>query len=110
MPAFTSIAIAASAGAAIVGTGVAGYGMMQQQKAQKEGLAYQQQAIDAQQKAEQARKAAMNLDASRRRREVVRNQVAANAQSQTAANASGAGLGSGLPGAYGGISGRSGVN
>jgi hypothetical protein len=109
MAVMTAIAIA-SATAAVVGAGTAIYGMAQQKKASEQQAAYQSQAIDAQKRAEASRKQAMDLDANRRRREMVRNQIAANAQAQTVATNQGAGLGSGLPGAYGGISGRSGVN
>lgn len=70
----------------------------------------QEQALAGQQQAEQLRQQQMNLDAERRKREVIRQSIAARSASVTAANSSGAMLGSGLPGAIGGVSGRSGTD
>lgn len=96
--------------AAVAGVGISVYGMVQQQKAAKQQAEFQAQAIDAQKKSEALRKKAMDLDASRRRRELVRQQVSARAAAETVATNQGAQFGSVLPGAYAGIEGRTGVN
>lgn len=56
------------------------------------------------------RKAAMEVDARRRQLEVVRNNQRARSMAQTTATNQGAQFGSGLQGAYGGISGQSETN
>jgi hypothetical protein len=75
----------------------------EQNKAQKEALA-------ADQRAEDARRRAMDLDASRKRREIIRQAQLARATALTNATAQGAEAGSGLQGGFGAISGQSGVN
>lgn len=106
MALFTALAAAAAIGGLALGT----VGMVQQQKGMKKASEAQAYAIAEQQKAEALRKQAMNLDASRRKREMVRNQVAAMGKAESIATNQGSQLGSALPGAYGGISGRTGVN
>lgn len=59
---------------------------------------------------ERQRFQAMNLDARRRSLEILRLQQRARSQALSVATAQGAGQGSGLQGAYGGISGQTGVN
>lgn len=56
------------------------------------------------------RKAAMEVDARRRQLEIVRNNQRARSMAQTTATAQGAQFGSGLQGAYGGITGQSETN
>ncbi len=98
------------AAAAVAGVGIAGYGLIQQQHAAQQQAEFQAQAITAQQQAEDARRRAMDLDATRRRREFIRSQVAARARAATIATNQGSSFGSGLPGAYAGIEGRTGVS
>lgn len=59
---------------------------------------------------QQQRRQAMELDASRKQKEVIRNQQRARSLALTTATAQGASRGSGLQGGYGQISGQSGVN
>jgi len=70
----------------------------------------QQRQIAAEQAIEQQRKQAMELDAQRRKLEIIRNQQRARAMALTVANSQGAAQGSGLAGAYGQIGGQTGVN
>lgn len=56
------------------------------------------------------RKAAMEVDARRRQLEVVRNNQRARSLAETSATSQGSQFGSGLQGAYGGISGQSNTN
>lgn len=86
-----------------VGTAMQFQGQSQAHDAQLQNIALQQQE-------EQKRQQAMELDATRRTREMVRQGIAARSMSLTAATAQGANLGSAVPGAYGGIQGRTGVN
>lgn len=106
MAVFTAIA----AVAAIAGLGLAVYSTIQQREATDRATEAQAAAISEQRRAEALRKQAMDLDATRRRREVVRNQVYSMARAEATATNQGAEFGSVLPGAFGGISGRSGVN
>ncbi len=81
------------------GTATSVYSGVQQQH-------YQEQAIEAQKKAEAQRQAAMELDARRRQLEVLRNQQRARALALATTTNQGAAQGSGLGGAYGQISGQ----
>lgn len=100
----TSLAIAAAGLAvAAVGAGTSVYGAVKSNEANKEKIAAEQQSEDL-------RKQQMELDASRRRREVVRQSVMARAQAESTTTEQGASIGSSLPGAFGSISGRTGVN
>lgn len=56
------------------------------------------------------RKAAMEIDARRRQLEIIRNNQRARSMAQTTATSQGAQQGSGLQGAYGGITGQSETN
>lgn len=104
------VAVAIGAAAAVVGVGISAYSMIQQKKAQDQATASQQQAIDLQKQEDVVRNQQMTLDATRRRREVVRQQIASRATAESVATNQGAEYSSALPGAYGGISGRSGEN
>jgi len=97
--------IIAGIGLAVSATGVA-VSYIGQQKAQHA----QQAVLEQQQQIEAQRQRQMNLDAERRKREIVRQSIAQRAQAEAAAGASGALTGSGLSGAYGNISGRAGVS
>lgn len=103
MPAVVPIITIATA---VVGAAVSGYSAIQQQQAGKKQAQVQEQIIAEQRRAEELRKQQMELDAARRRREIVRKQIAARAVAQATATAQGAGQAgsSALPGAYGGIS------
>lgn len=108
MAALTTTAIIAAAGLAVAGAGtyLQYQGSQQSQKANAQALAEQQ-------KQEQLRQQQAQLDAERRKREIIRQQLAARAYAlSTATNqgVSGEFAGSGLPGVYGGISGRTNVN
>jgi hypothetical protein len=79
------------------------------QASKKQGKA-QDAALVAQQQAEDSRRKSMDLDAARRRREVVRQAQVARATALSNATAQGAGSGSGLQGGFGAVSGQAGVN
>lgn len=78
----------------VAGLGLSLYGQSQQTAAMK--------------RAEDARNKQMNLDAQRRRRDVIRNAVYAQAQARNTAASQGALYGSAYPGGQGQISGRAG--
>lgn len=65
-----------------------------------------QQASKAQERAERARESAMNLDARRRQRQILREAQVARATALSNATSQGAQGGSGLQGAYGQVSGE----
>jgi len=69
-------------------------------------VAGQQQAAEAQEKAEKVREGAMNLDARRRQREIIRQAQVARATALSNATQQGAQGGSGLQGGYGQIAGE----
>lgn len=97
-----AISTAIGLGIAAVGVGTSIYSASQQSDAAEAQIA-------AQQRAEAARQRAMEIDADRRRRQMVRQQVIARSQALATTTSQGAaGLnreGSGLPGAYGQIAG-----
>lgn len=70
----------------------------------------QRQDIGLQQKVEEQRRQAMELDANRKSMEVFRNNQRARSMGLQAATSQGAQFGSGLQGAYGQTRGQSGVN
>lgn len=70
----------------------------------------QQEQAQAQQKAEKARKQQMALDAARRRRETIREAIAARSLALSNATAQGAGEGSGIQGGFAGIAAQAGRN
>lgn len=92
------------------GIGLTAAGAANQYKASKQMAAAQQGAIQAQQRAEAARQTQMNLEASRKRREAVRQAIQARSLAEANANAQGALFSSGLQGGYGQIAGRLGTN
>lgn len=89
-------------------------GAVMQYQGQKQAQAGQQEALNLQQQNYQKQQAIqeqqMNLDAERRTRQIVRAQASARATALAATTASGAQFGSGLAGAYGGISGQGNEN
>ena len=99
---------------AAVGVGVAAAGTVMQYSASRSAAQANQAALADQQRAERLRQQQMQLDALRRRREVVRQAIAARSfalnQTTNQGASSAMGGGSALPGAYGSISGRSNVN
>jgi hypothetical protein len=105
MPAITTLV-------AVAGLAAAGAGAAINYTASKQNAAAQSQALQAQQQSEALRQQQMNLDAARRRREVIRASVAARSASlsQTVAQGAGGVGGSSLPGAQASITGREGVN
>lgn len=88
--------------------GAAGIGMSYY--GQKKAAQANAEAIALQRKNEEERRKAMELEASRRRREMVRQQIASRSLSLATATNQGASEGSALPGAYGSAAGRYGVN
>lgn len=97
--------VAVAIGVGAVGLGTQAYGMYEQYQGQKAQAGYNQQVLKGQQDLEAQNQQAMNLDAMRRQRSLVRQGQAARAQSTAVATNQGAGGGSGLAGSYGGISG-----
>ena len=98
-----AIAAIIGAGAAVAGTGIAAYATIQSGNAQRKQM-------KAQEQAEAARRQQMNLDAIRRRREMIRQAQVARATALSTAENQGASEGSGIEGALGQISGQTGSN
>jgi hypothetical protein len=98
--------------AAIAAAGVAigAAGLFGSNKAAKQAAAAQQQMLEMQREQMALQKQQMELDASRRKRDLVRQSIAARSVALTTATAQGAQLGSVLPGAEGGVAGRFGSN
>jgi hypothetical protein len=93
-----------------IGLGISAFGAITTYQAQKEAAAQQEKAYQLQKEAEEQRQRQMNLEAMRKKREIIRNSLAARSDAlatTTAQGANGSGS-SALPGAYGGISGQSG--
>lgn len=105
MPAITTLI-------AVAGLAVAGAGAAISYSAAKQNAAAQQQALAAQQQATALQQQQMNLDATRRKRDIIRQGVAARsaALAQTTAQGAAGPGGSSLAGAYGSIAGRTGTN
>ncbi len=99
MAAITTAVIAAA------GVGLTAYGGMQQSKIAKQQAGVSQQQFAEQQKQDEMRRQAMELDARRKTLETVRNQQRARSAALAAASNQGAAAGSGLQGGYGQISG-----
>jgi hypothetical protein len=95
---------------AVAGLVIGGIGLFESNDAAQQQAQYQAQALALQKQEQKERRKAMELDARRRRREIIRQGVAARSLALTTATAQGAQFGSVLPGAYGGIEGRTGVN
>jgi len=106
MAAITTAILAATA---VAGLGLSAYGTVQSAQAQSQSAQLSQQQIRLQRQAEAERKKAMELDAIRQRREIIRRSIAARSVATATATNQGAQYGSALPGAYGGISGQTGV-
>jgi len=77
---------------------------------QREAASAQKKVLAAQNVAEATRKQQMDLDATRKKREIIRQAQVARAAAVSTANAQGAGDTSALEGAQGAIVGQSGVN
>lgn len=95
-----------------IGLGIAAGGAALQYSAAQKAQKSQEESIAIQQRSEALRQQQMNLDATRRKREIVRTALAQRAAALTTTTnqgASGPG-GSSLAGAYGSIAGREGVN
>lgn len=97
---------------AVAGLGLAAGGMYMNYRGQQAQAAANQESLAAQRKAEEERKKAMELDSTRRTREMIRQQIASRSiglsqATNQGANAEGS---SAVPGVYGGASGRMGVN
>jgi hypothetical protein len=109
MAAFTTMIAAASLAVAATGAVVSYQGAKANAAATKAASDAQ---IKGQQESEALRQKQLNLDATRRKREIMRASVAARsaALAQTTAQGAGAPGGSALAGAYGSIAGRTGVN
>lgn len=103
MPAVSSIIAAVGVAAGIAGTATS-------YVSQREAASAQKKVIAAQNVAEATRKQQMDLDATRKKREIIRQAQVARAAAISTANAQGAGDTSALEGAQGAISGQSGVN
>ena len=88
-----------------IGLALSVLGAAKQASAAKQYQKGQEAAIAAQTRAEELRKRAMEIDAARRRREMIRQAMIARSQALTVATSQGASKGSGLQGAFGQISG-----
>lgn len=95
------------AGAALAATAVGGY---MQYSSSKDQAAAQQAQIAAEKRAESIRRRSMELDARRRTMEVVRQQQRTRAAALAMGTAQGSSQSTGLQGAFGAISGQTGVN
>lgn len=98
-----AIAAIVGAASAVAGAGISGYAAVESSNANRKQMA-------AQRRAEEARRQQMNLDATRRRREMLRQAQVARAQAVSTASNQGASEGSGLAGALGQIEGQTGSN
>jgi hypothetical protein len=103
MPGITSVLLGLGAASSAAGAGLSFAGA-QGMSGAAGAIAQLEMQLEAQ------RKQAMELDARRRRLEVIRNQQQARSVALTNANSQGAALGSGLQGGYGQISGQSNNN
>lgn len=95
---------------AAVGFGVSLFGSKKSDEGHEEFAAAQTQEIEYEKQLEDQRKIQMNLDAGRRRREIIRTAVANRSYALAAATNQGAADSSGLQGAYGNIAGRENVD
>jgi len=97
-------------GLAAAALAVTTYGTVKQVQANKEQASAQQESIRAQQQAEAARKQAAELDAMRRRREIVRNSIKSRSVALSTAISQGAGDSSGATSGSQNITSQEGVN
>lgn len=95
---------------ALIGLGIAAAGTGVQLYEGNKAAQSQKAALQEQQKAEALREQQMNLDAERRKRQMVRQMTIARSNAVSATTASGAQFGSGLAGAEAGISGQGNEN
>lgn len=95
---------------AAIGVAVGAAGLIGSSKAASDANAAQQEMLALQRQQMALQKQQMELDALRRKRDIVRQSIAARSVALTTATAQGAQLGSALPGALGTIAGRSGGN
>jgi hypothetical protein len=107
MAAFTTMAMV---GATAIGVGMQGYGALQGSRAARRSAEADRAIAAQEQRAEAVRMQAMELDARRRKLEIVRTQQRARSLSLASATAQGAQYGSGLQGGYGQIGGMTGFN
>jgi len=91
---------------AAVGLGLGAAGLIGSNKAANEANAAQQQMLALQRQQMEEQKKQMELDALRRKRDIIRQSIAARSVALTTATAQNAQFGSGLAGAYGTITGR----
>lgn len=103
MAGFSTIIAGIGVAASIAGTVVAYQGAQKQAKAQKQALSHQM-------RAEELRKRQMELDSTRKQRQIIRESQQARAKALAVATAQGSADSTGIQGAYGQISGQSGVN
>jgi hypothetical protein len=103
MAALTTAIALAGLGLAAGGTAMTFYGQHKAAESQKD-------IINVQLQEEQQRKAAMELDATRRKRQMVREAIAARSQALAISTASGTAQSSPLQGAYSQIAGQTAVN
>jgi len=95
---------------AAAGLALSGAGLAMNISAQNKQAAANQQAMAYQQEQDAEKKKAMELDATRRKREMIRQAVFARGRAVSLATNQGSAQSSALQGAYGGIAGRTGVN
>lgn len=95
---------------ALIGLGISAVGTIMQVSASSHQNEASRRKIELEQQIEAKRRQSMELDASRKQMEVFRNHQRARAMGLEAATNQGASSGSGLQGAYGQISGQSGIN
>ena len=99
-----------TAAISLAGIGLQAFGASKSYSGAQQANAAQQQIVGLEQQENAQRQQQMELDASRKSMEVLRNSQRARAQALSAATNQGAQLGSGLQGGYGQISGQSGRN
>jgi hypothetical protein len=95
---------------AAIGVAVGAAGLIGSNKAANDANAAQQQMLALQRQQMEEQRKQMELDALRRKRDIIRQSIAARSVALTTATAQGAQLGTGLQGAYGVIGGREGSN
>lgn len=93
-----------------LGAGLKAFGLLESHSASKQANAAQVQSIQLQQQVEDQRRKAMEIDASRKQLENIRNAQRGRSMALAAATSQGAQFGSSLQGGYGQISGQEGWN
>lgn len=92
--------------ALVGGLAISAAGMLTQMDASKKAVSAQKGVLGEQQNQEGIRERAMELDARRRKREIIRQGIIARSQALSTTTNQGAASGSGLQGAYGQIQGQ----